>query len=438
LSEAQSTPLPRRLGLATATATVAGLLIGSGIFRVPAEVAAHTGTPAAMLLVWVVGGLLALCLAFAYAELGTLFPRNGGSYVFIREAWGRGPAFVFGWTFLLINPSAWAALALVFAEYAGQFVPMTDFERRALAVTLILALAAANYTSVRLGAAIQNLATFSKAVALTALALIVIGLHDREAGALANELAWQPTPPGGFLLALVAVLWAYDGAAGACAVAGEVREPHRALPLALLAGVGGVMAIYLVVNVAYLWVLPFEQVSRSPLVAADVMQLVLGPAGGAVVAALVMVSTFGALAAATMTDPRVFFAMARDGNFFERVGATHPRHETPHVAVALAAVLACVYVSIHSFEALAATFVLGILPFYALAVAGVIRLRRSRPDLPRPYRAPGYPFTPLLYIVGVATVFLNALVEAPWITLVNIGVSLAGIPAYFAWRRLRA
>jgi len=437
MSYPQPAPLPRRLGLATATAMVAGLLIGSGIFRVPAELARHTGTPGAMLLVWVVGGLLTLCLAFAYAELGTLFPRNGGTYVFIREAWGRGAAFVFGWTFLLINPSAWAALALVFAEYAGQFVPMTDFERRALAVTLILTLAAANYTSVRLGAVIQNLATFSKVVALTALALVVIGLHHGDAGALAGALSWQPTSAAGFLLALVAVLWAYDGAASACSVAGEVRDPHRALPLALLTGVGGVMAIYLVVNVAYLWVLPLDEIGRSPLVAADVMQVVLGPAGGALVAALVMVSTFGALAAATMADPRVFFAMARDGNFFESVGAVHPRHETPHVSVAVAATLACVYVSIHSFEALAATFVLGIVPFYALAVAGVLRLRRSRPELPRPYRVPGYPLTPLLYVVGVGTILLNAIVETPWITLVNIGVSLAGIPVYFAWRRLR-
>ena len=429
--------LPRRLGLVTVTLTVAGIIIGSGIFRVPADVAANAGTPLAMLLVWVAGGVLTLCVALSYAELATLYPRDGGTYVYIREGFGRGAAFVYGWTFLLINPSAWAAIALVFAEYAGHFVPLSDLQERLLAVALILGLAAANYASVTLGAGIQNLATFAKAVALTALALFVIGLGDRETGALAAGAgsAGAATVPG-FLLALVAVLWAYDGAPGMCAVAGEVRNPQRNLPLALVVGVGAVMVIYLIVNVAYLWVLPFDAVKQSPLVAADAMSLVLGPVASSLVAALVMVSTFGAVAALIMTDPRQFYAMARDGNFFSKVGITHPRFETPHVAIVFAAIIACLYVSIRSFEELAATFVLGIVPFYAVAAAAVLRLRRTRPDLPRSYRTPGYPWVPLFYVLGVAVILVNAIVEAPLITLGNIGISLAGIPVYLVWRRL--
>lgn len=435
--DATHTELPRRLGLVTATLTVAGIIIGSGIFRVPADVAANAGTPLAMLLVWVAGGALTLCLALSYGELATLFPRNGGTYVYVREGFGRGAAFVYGWTFLLINPSAWSAIALVFAEYAGQFVPLTDLQERLLAVTLILALAAANYTSVRLGAGIQNLATFAKAVALTTLALFVIGLGDRESGALAagaGGFAGATVP--GFLLALVAVLWAYDGAPGMCAVAGEIRDPQRNLPRAMIVGVGAVMLIYLVVNVAYLWVLPFEAVKASPLVASDAMSVVLGRVASSLVAALVMVSTFGAVAGLIMTDPRQFFAMARDGNFFSKIGALHPRFMTPHVATVFAAVIACLYVSIRTFEELAATFILGIVPFYALAAAAVLRLRRARPALVRPYRTPGYPWVPLFYVLGVVVIMVNAIVEAPVITLINIGISLAGIPVYLVWRRL--
>jgi amino acid transporter len=428
--------LPRRLGLITATATVAGIIIGSGIFRVPADVAAKAGTPGAMLLVWVAGGILTLCMALAYAELATLFPRDGGTYVYIREAWGRGAAFVFGWTYLLINPAAWAAVALVFTEYAGHFVPMTDAQERLLAVALILLLAGANYASVTLGAGIQNLATFAKAVALVALALFVIGLGHRETGALASAIDWRPTTAPGFLLALVAVLWAYDGAPGACSVAGEVKDPQRTLPLALVIGVLAVTTVYLAANVAYLWVLPFESVKDSPLVASDAMQAVLGTAGSSLVAALVMVSTFGALAAIVMTDPRIFFAMARDGNFFRRVGLAHPRYQTPHVAIVVAAVLACLYVTIRTFEDLAATFVLGIVPFYALAAAGVLRLRRTAPGLPRPYRTPGYPLVPLVYVLGVVIIMVNAVIETPLITLGNVAVSLAGIPVCLLWRRL--
>lgn len=437
MNETPRQELPRRLGLVTATATVAGIIIGSGIFRVPADVAANSGTPAAMLLVWVAGGVLTLCVALAYAELATMFPRDGGTYVYIREAFGRGTAFVYGWTFLLINPSAWAAIALVFAEYAGQFVGLSDTGERVLAVALIAVLAAANYASVTLGAGIQNLATFAKALALTALALFVIGLGDRASGALAaGPGGWGEATVPGFLLALVAVLWTYDGAPSMCAIAGEIRDPHRNMPRALVVGVASVAAIYIVVNVAYLWVLPFDVIKESPLVAADAMNRVLGPAASSLVSALVMVSTFGAVAALVMADPRQLFAMARDGNFFRKVGAAHPRFETPHVAIVFAAAIACLYVSIRTFEELAATFVLGMVPFFAVATAGLLRLRRTRPELPRAYRTPGYPWIPVFYILAVVVILANALIETPGITLINIGIALAGIPVYLVWRRL--
>ncbi len=435
VSEQPAGQLPRRLKLATAVATVAGVMIGSGIFRVPAEVATQTGSAGAMLLVWIAGGLLMLCFALLLAELGAMFPRAGGLYVFVREAWGEIPAFVYGWTFMLINPAGWAAIAMVFAEYLGGFVHLTDFGRRAVAVGLIVVVAAANYRSILLGAGIQNVFTFLKAVALVSLALFLLILGNPADGALSGAIAWQPATWSGFLLALVAVLWAYEGAATFCSLCGEVRDPQRNVPRALLLGVGGVMLVYLALNAAYLWILPFEAIQRSPLVAVDAASIVLGAGASALIAGLVLVSTMGSVAAICMSDPRVFFAMGRDRNFFAVTGRIHPRFETPHVAIVVAACIACTYVSIRTFEQLAATFVLGLMPFYALVVVGVWRLRRKRPDADRPYRSFGYPLVLVLYVAAVLLILGNALVHTPAIALLNLGIAALGVPVYFVWNR---
>ncbi len=429
--------LPRRLSLFSAVAVVAGVMIGSGIFRVPADVAALSGGAGAMLLVWVAGGLLTLCFALLLAELGAMYPHAGGLYAFVREAWGPLPAFVFGWTFMLINPAGWSAIAMVFAEYLGKFVPLTDFDRRAVAIGLILVFALANYRSVRLGAGIQNTLTFLKMVALLALALFILALGDPATGSFAAPVAWTPVSTAGFLLALVAVLWAYEGSATFCSMIGEVKDPQRNVPHGLFIGVGAVMVLYLAINVAYLYILPFDVMSKSPLVAADASARVLGAGASALISALVMVSTMGSLAATSMSDPRVFFAMARDGNFFAATGRIHPRFETPHVAIAVATAVACTYASIRTFEQLAATFVLGLMPFYVLAVLGVERLRRLRPDVPRPYRCPKYRWVLALYVAAAALLLGNALLHAPEITTINLAISAAGIPVYLAWRKLR-
>ncbi|MGH8129957.1 MAG: APC family permease [Steroidobacteraceae bacterium] len=428
--------LPRRLNLATSIATVAGVTIGSGIFRVPAEVAAQSGSAGAMMLVWVAGGLLTLCFALLLSELGAMFPRSGGLYVFIREAWGELAAFVYGWTFLLINPAGWAAIATVFAEYLGKFVPLTDVSRRAVAVSLIVLMASANYRSVLLGAGIQNAFTFLKVVALVSLALFIIALGDPAGGSLAAEIVWLPATWPGFLLAMVAALWAYEGASSFCNLAGEVRDADRNVPRALMLGVGGVMVLYLAVNLAYLYILPLDVIQRSPLVAADAAGRVLGTGASALISGLVMVSTFGALAGVCMTEPRLYFAMGRDRNFFAATGRIHPRFATPHVAIVVATVIACTYASIRTFGQLAATFVLGLMPFYALAVLGVWRLRRKRPDAKRPYRSFGYPWVLVLYVVAVILVLGNALIETPGTALINVAISLAGVPIYYMWTKL--
>jgi basic amino acid/polyamine antiporter, APA family len=430
--------LPRRLGLLSAVAVLVGSTIGSGIFRVPSTVAGHVGTVGAITLLWVVGGLIALFGALTLAELAVLFPRSGGIYVFLREAYGPLPAFLFGWTELLvIRPSALGAIAMLFAEYLGGLVSMGPGVVRGVAAGAILALAAVNIRSVTWGAAVQNVSTAAKAAALIGLALLAFALGDGSAGALAGRVAWAPLSWGGFGLALVSVMWAYDGWADLTFLGAEVRDPARTFPRALLGGTAAIVLIYLVVNAAYLYVMTVPAMAGRPLVAADAARAFLGAAGASVVAAMVMVSAFGALNGATMTGPRIFFAMADDGLFFRPIAAVHPTWRTPWGAILLAAALGVGYVSVRTFEQLADSFILGIWPFYALAVGAVFRLRRVRPELERPYRTAGYPWVPLVFLIASVAMLLNALLESPRSTLFGFAIILAGIPVFYVWRKAR-
>jgi APA family basic amino acid/polyamine antiporter len=435
---ASSEALPRRLGLFSAAAILVGSTIGSGIFRVPSTVAAHVGTVGAITLLWVVGAMVALFGALTLAELAVLFPRSGGIYVFLREAYGPLPAFLFGWTELLvIRPSALGAIAMLFAEYLGALVPIGPGAVRVVAAGAILLLAAINIRSVTWGAAVQNVSTAAKVLALAGLALLIFALGDGSRGAFAQPIGLAPLSWGGFGLALVSVLWAYDGWADLTFLGSEVRDPARNFPRALLGGTAAIVVIYLIVNAAYLFVLSVPEMADRPLVAADAARAVLGASGASVVAAMVMVSAFGALNGATMTGPRIFFAMAEDGLFFRPIAAVHGRWRTPWGAIALAAALGVGYVSVRSFEQLADSFILGIWPFYALAVGAVFILRRDRPELERPYRTVGYPFVPLVFLIASLAMLLNALVEAPRSTLFGFGIILLGIPVFYGWRRAR-
>lgn len=430
--------LPRRLGVWSAAAVLIGSTIGSGIFRVPSTVAAEVGSVGAMGLLWVAGALVALFGALTLAELAAMFPRSGGIYVFLREAYGPLPAFLFGWTELLvIRPSALGAIAMIFAAYLGAFVPLTDAAMRAVAAGAILTLAAANSRSVTWGAAVQNASTLAKVVALLAVALAAFLFADPAAGALAAAPQFAPASWGGFGIALIAVLWAYDGWADLTSIAGEVRDPGRTLPRALVGGVAVVAAVYFAVNAAYLYVLPLEAMAGSSLVAADAATRIFGAIGASLVAALVMLSTFGALNGVMMTGPRIFYAMAEDGLFFRPVAAVHPRYGTPYAAIALAALLGIGYLWLRTFEQLADAFILGIWPFYALAVGAVFLLRRRRAEAPRPYRTAGYPWVPLLFLLASLAMLLNALVEQPGSTLFGFGIILLGIPVFYGWRSLR-
>lgn len=433
-----SRELAPRLGVWSTAAILIGVTIGSGIFRVPSVAAAETGAVGATYLLWIVGGLVALFGALTMAELAAMYPRAGGIYVFLREAYGPGVAFLFGWTRLLvIQPAVIGAIALICAAYVNAFVPLTDGQTRLLAAAIILVLAAANYRSLGWGAWVQNVSTVAKVVALLLLALAIFVFGDPAGGAFAGALSLSPLTWGGFGIALLAVMWTYDGWVDATYVAEEVRDPGRTLPLALAGGVLAVIAVYLVVNTAYLLALPMDDMAASELVAADAAMRVFGPVGASLVAALVILSTFGALNGVTMTGPRVFFAMARDDLFFPPVAAVHPRFGTPNVAIALAALLGIGYVSVRTFEQLAEAFVLGIWPFYVLCVIAVFLLRRRRPDAPRPYLTWGYPWVPGLFLLASLGMLGNALARQPASTLLGFGIILSGVPVYHTWMRLR-
>jgi len=445
--------LPRRLGLLSAIAVLVGSTIGSGIFRTPALIAGRVPAPLAMLGVWVLGGGLALCGALTYAELAGMFPRSGGVFVYLRESYGRLPAFLFGWTELVvIRASALGAIATVFAEYLVRSLghdprlpPFSAWVHQIAALAIVVT-AALNYLGIRWSSILINLTTAAKYGALVVLVLLAFLVGGGDFAHLGG--AHGAVRPGLFGLALISVLWAYDGWADVSFVGGEVRDPQRNLPRALILGTASVVAIYLLVNLAYLYMMPIEQVGISPLVAADAAQLIVGRAGVGLIAVVVMVSTFGTLAGSMLTGPRIFFAMADAGLFFRGIAQVHPRFRTPARAIALTALLAVAFVLVRTFGDLADTFILAIWPFYAAAAFGVFVLRRRRPEEQRPVRVFAYPLPPLLFTVAAALILGNSLIPsvdnplvrvgflaAPRNPAIAFGVILSGLPVYWLWRR---
>jgi amino acid transporter len=307
-----------------------------------------------------------------------------------------------------------------------------------VAAVVIATLALLNYRSLRWGAGLENVVSAAKVLALAVLVGVAFAFGDGTNGALSGPLDVAPSSWSGFGLAMVTVMWAYSGWSSSAALAGEVRDPSRNMPIAVLGGVGVVIALYLATNAAYLYLLPLDVMAGSTLVAADAARQVVGDAGGGVVAVLVVVSTFGAVQAALMFNPRVFYAMASDGLLFAPIGRVHEQFLTPHLATLFTAALGIVYVLLRSFEQLAQAFILGAWPFEMLMVWSVFRLRRLRPDAPRPFRVPGYPVVPALFLLATVAMIVNALVRRPGTTLFGFGLILAGLPFYLMATRRRA
>ncbi len=431
------TQLVRRLGLWSSIGIVIGVTIGSGIFRTPAGIAQRVPDPTLMMAVWLVGGLISLCGALSVAELAASMPRTGGWYVYLREGWGRLIGFLFGWSELvLIRASAVGAISTVFGEYFLRSIGIDPaaHERTAdyLSAGAIVFAGLVNVRGVQFGAAIAGLSTIAKFGALAFLVVVSALLGGSAGATTANFTTGGAAVDAGlFGLALISVLWAYDGFADLSFAGGEVAEPQRNLPRAIIIGTLAILTIYISANVAYLYVSPIDKVAASRLIAADTMQAIFGQVGVSFISVVVMISAFGALNASMLASPRVFFAMADDGLFFRTVAKVHTEYKTPYVAILLAAALGVAFVLTRTFEQLADTFVLSIWPFYAFGVGGLYILRRTRPDLPRPYKVPGYPVLPAVFIAGVIYLVVNALITDPLWTTVTFGIVLLGVPVYY-------
>lgn len=429
--------LPRNIGLWSAVAILIGTTIGSGIFRVPAAVAATLGDPQAMLLVWVLGGVVTLTGALAVAELAGMFPRSGGIFAYLLEAYGPLPAFLFGWAEMtVIRAAAIGAISTIFAEYLGHFIALSPQEVRYVAAGAIVVIATLNYLGVSYASALMNVTTILKYGALLGLSLFAFTAGN---GSTANFSATGVGIVTGSAIftALVPIMWTYDGWSNLSFVGGEVRDPGRTLPKALILGTAAIVAIYLLINAAYLYLVPASEMPGVPLVAATAAERIpmFGAAGAAIISGIVMVSTFGSANGSVMTGPRVIFALSDRGLFFPIIARVSPRFKTPSVAIWMAATLSVIYVLQNDFAALADMFVLGVWPFYALAVGGVYLLRKRRPDAERPYRTLGYPITPALFLLASLGMMGNAMVTEPRKTGVTFAIILAGVPVFYLWQR---
>ncbi len=409
---------------------VVGTILGASIFVQPSVVTRHVPSIAGAYAVWALAGALTLVGALVCAELASAFPKSGGVYVFLREAYGPGLGFLWGWAmFWSMHSGIVAAIAVVFGRYAAYLVPLGAVGTRAAAIAAVLALSAVNYVGVRQGGTVQAVLTAAKVGAVAAIVAVAFAL-----GARAGAPATPPVPadvPGaaGFILALAAGLFAFGGWHMVTYTAGETVEPERTLPRALVAGTLLVTACYLALNAAYFHVLPLETVRASSRVAADAADAVLGSGGGAVLAGVVVLSTLGALNGIVLTGPRVYHAMARDGLLFRWLGEVHPAFRTPHRAIVLQAIWSSVLVATGTYETLFVQVVYTEWVFFALTAVGLLRLRRRSGYHPR-ISLPGGPVLPAAFAAAALLVVVYQLRGAGARSLIGLFLVLLGWPVY--------
>ena len=443
---AQSDELKRDLSLVDCALLVIGSVIGSGIFLTPGNIARTVESVEGVFLVWVAGGILSLFGALAYAELGAMFPRAGGIYVFLREAYGPLTAFLYGWcTFFVMQSGSVATLAAAFAIYLGYLLPVSPGIAKLCAIAMIGFLTVINCLGVRSGARVQNILTVVKIGSLIGISVVLFSMS----GGSFQHFSYKPASLVAFSwsalgTAMIAVLWAYEGWHILTYNAGEVKNPRRNLTGGLVLGTAAVIALYLTVNLAYLYALPFERIIGSRRLASDAMELAMGPVGGTLIAVAILISITGATNSNTMGGPRVYFAMARENLFFKPFAYVQPRYVVPTVSIALQGVWASVLTLIGSFDQLFSYVIFVAWIFYGLGGLAVLVLRQTRPNVERPYKTWGYPIVPLLFALGAFLIVLNTMANdfkrgqilssSSFWGLVFV---LTGLPAYFYWQRKR-
>jgi len=433
--------LARRLGVFDATMIVMGGIIGAGIFRNPAEVARRVDDPWLMLGAWLAGGLIALGGAFVYAELAQRRPEVGGQYAYLRDAFHPMAAFLYGWTLLLVTQTGgMAAVAMTFADYFRELTGW-DVSRSVIAVATLAILTVVNCLGVRSGSNVQNALMVTKIVAILALVVLgwraVEGLATLGAAAPAPTTAPSPQPgaAGGFLAAMVPVLFAYGGWQTASFVSGEMRNPERDLPRGLLYGVIGVVVLYLAVNLVSILALGPARLAATQTPASDVMRLAFGKGGARLIAAGIAVSTVGFLSQGMLTAPRVYYAMARDGVFFRGVGTISERTQAPVVAIVVQGVWASVIAVVGLYEQVLNYVVALDAVFFGLTGAALLVFRRRDPAAVRGLRMPGHPVTTGVFVASFWVLAISTVVAYPMNAGAGVVILLLGVPVYLFWRR---
>ncbi|HTQ59344.1 MAG TPA: amino acid permease [Candidatus Solibacter sp.] len=441
-------PLLRTLRLRDLYLLFVGSVIGSGIFLTPGLILRQlNGSVGYSLLVWIAGGVLSLLGALTYAELAATNPEAGGLYCFIRDGFGRASAFLYGWClFLVIASGSVAALARAFADYFARIIPLSGPGKTGLSVAVIAVVTAVNVWGTRKSSDLQNWTTLIKVgiIVILSAVLFSLGSHAGELPAALGSTQHGLGLFSNFGLAMIAVLWAYEGWQFGTYSAGEVVNPQKAFPRAFLLGSISLAALYVIAVVAYLFALGPAGATASDTIASTSVGVVLGRKAEIIVALTILISTFSAANSVLLTAPRVFYAMANDNLFFRKLAEVHPRFQTPAAAIialgAWSAVLACAG---KFAELIGGVIFIGWI-FYGLGAAAIFPLRRAAKGLAIPYRVPGYPWTPILFVLAAAAIVVNAIVAATIDPkqFINLAIAIAlfalGLPAYFFWRKRAA
>ena len=433
------TELKRALSLLDSMMINIGSMIGSGIFLVPATLALYLHSSGLVMVVWIVGGIVSLFGALSVAELGALYPRAGGLYVYLSEAYGPLWGFLYGWTaFAVIMTGAISAVGVGFATYLGHFIPLSEVGIKIVAIASIVLLTAVNCFGVKAGALVQNGFTFLKIATLGAFVLLGLVWNG---GTIHHPTAPLESAPmsdlaGPFGLALVAVLWSYDGWIEITYVAGEVKNPRRNIPLSLILSTMFVVVIYTLVNYTYLSVLSLDAISTSTLVAADAATVIIGPGGAAMAAIAVIIATMGSNNGFVLTGARIYYAMATDRMFFRFFSFVHPKYQTPIPSLIGQGIWASALVMTGTFDQLFTYVIFSSWIFYAMAAGAVMVLRAKAPLRARSYKTWGYPVTPIVFMLFSLYLVINTLIEDPRDALVGLGIISLGVPAYLYWKGL--
>ena len=430
--------LKRVLSLMDATMINAGGIIGSGIFMVPATVALYTASSSLFFMVWILGGVVSLFGALSVAELGAAMPKAGGQYVFLNEAYGPIWGYLYGWSaVVVINTASMAAVGVAFAEYLKFFYTISDLAVKEIAIFSIILLTIINIVDVKSGARFQNVFTFAKLGAI--LGVILLGLF-LEGGSTQNfSPLFTDRPPlsliGPLGLAMVAVLWTFDGWIFVTYVAGEVKNPKRNIPLSLIFCMVIVVTVYLALNTVLVYVLGFDQMIGSELVMADAASKFIGGNGAAIVTIIILISLIGANNGFILTSARINYAMARDNRFFKQAAIIHPKFQSPANALIIQCIWACILTFSGTFNQLITYIIFASWIFYGMSAGAVIILRKKKPDMERPYQIPFYPWIPIIFILFAIFLTVNTILEAPRDAAIGAGLILAGLPLYYYWKK---